>query len=551
MRHAHRTIRALAAAAVLAAGLLATAAMGAPAPVSDPVRVNPDIAGDQWAPTVAMAPDGHFAVAYSEQLSGNEDVFVRRFGADALPLADPVEINHSADARRSPSVGMADDGRMVVVYERQIAYNLDVAAQRLAADGTPQGPEIVVNTTTAGDQVRPRVAMAPDGHFVVTWVSGGAIFARVFGADGLALTGELAVSQSGAPVDSPAIDVNASGRFVVAWFNPTASGASAGAMARRYAADGTPQSGEFVVLTGGNFYKNFDRPSVAMADDGRMIVVARGQAAPLAGILAQRLDAAGAGNGAMFVVNDWTAYGVGSPAVAMDADGDTLIAWEDQQSGGHNISMKQFAGDGTQQGAQVYAATGGSAQANPMPSVALDGSARIAVAYQGFDGGGGNAMGAWVRRLDYAPVPVRATPPAPSPPAPAPDPGTPAPATPAATPTPAPPPAGVAKASVALPAAATVISLPSAKRCASRRSFRIRLRIPRDLAVARAVVKVNGKQVDVVRGKRLTAPIELRGLPKGRFAVEITVVAGDGRTLQGTRRYRTCVPKRGGGRPGL
>jgi hypothetical protein len=543
MRHAHRTVRGLAAATAVAAGLLATAAMGAPAPVSDPVRVNPDIAGDQWAPTVAMAPDGHFAVAYTEQFSSSQDVFVRRFGADAVPLADPVEINHGADARRSAQLGMADDGRMVVVYERQIAYNIDVAAQRLAADGTPQGPEIVVNATTAGDQVRPRVAMAPDGHFVVTWVSGGAIFARVFGADGLALTGELAVSQSGAPLDSPAVDMNASGRFVVAWFNPTASGPSAGAMARRYAADGTPQSGEFVVLTGGNFYKNFDRPAVAMADDGRMIVVARGQAAPLAGILAQRLDATGAANGAMFVVNDWTAYGVGSPAVAMDADGDTVIAWEDQQSGGEAISMKQFAGDGTQQGDQVYASTRGT-----LPSIALDGSARIALAYQGFDGGGGNVSGAWVRRLDYAPVPVSATAPTPTPPTPAPDPVTPAAVTPApVTPTPA----ALAKASVALPAASTVISLPSAKRCASRRSFRIRLRIPRTLAVSRAIVKVNGKQVDVVRGKRLTAPIELRGLPKGRFAVEITVVATDGRTLQGTRRYRTCVPKRRGGRPGL
>jgi hypothetical protein len=227
----------------------------------------------------------------------------------------------------------------------------------------------------------------------------------------------------------------------------------------------------------------------------------------------------------------------------MDADGDTVIAWEDQQSGGEAISMKQFAGDGTQQGDQVYASTRGT-----LPSIALDGSARIALAYQGFDGGGGNVSGAWVRRLDYAPVPVSATAPTPIPPTSVPDPVTPAAVTPApVTPTPA----ALAKASVALPAASTVISLPSAKRCASRRSFRIRLRIPRTLAVSRAIVKVNGKQVDVVRGKRLTAPIELRGLPKGRFAVEITVVATDGRTLQGTRRYRTCVPKRRGGRPGL
>jgi hypothetical protein len=65
-------------------------------------------------------------------------------------------------------------------------------------------------------------------------------------------------------------------------------------------------------------------------------------------------------------------------------------------------------------------------------------------------------------------------------------------------------------------------------------------------------VKVNGKQVQVIRGTRLRAPVDLRTLPKGRFRVEIAVTLADGRTVRGTRRYRTCVPKRRGGRrPGV
>ena len=56
---------------------------------------------------------------------------------------------------------------------------------------------------------------------------------------------------------------------------------------------------------------------------------------------------------------------------------------------------------------------------------------------------------------------------------------------------------------------------------------------------------VNGKQARVSRGKRLTAPVDLRGLPKGRFAVRIISVTRTGKRLQGTRRYRTCAPKPG------
>jgi len=48
---------------------------------------------------------------------------------------------------------------------------------------------------------------------------------------------------------------------------------------------------------------------------------------------------------------------------------------------------------------------------------------------------------------------------------------------------------------------------------------------------------------DLLRGRRLTAGVDLRGLPKGRFNVDIVVKTSDGRTLKSKRRYRTCVPR--------
>jgi uncharacterized delta-60 repeat protein len=95
------------------------------------------------------------------------------------------------------------------------------------------------------------------------------------------------------------------------------------------------------------------------------------------------------------------------------------------------------------------------------------------------------------------------------------------------------------------------LSLPSARRCISRRSFKIRLRIPRGGKPILATVKVNGRQVKVVKGARLKAGINLTGLPKGRFTVGIAVKLADGKSLNGQRRYRTCTPKRPGGVPKL
>ncbi|MBI5104036.1 MAG: hypothetical protein HZB46_03440 [Solirubrobacterales bacterium] len=131
-------------------------------------------------------------------------------------------------------------------------------------------------------------------------------------------------------------------------------------------------------------------------------------------------------------------------------------------------------------------------------------------------------------------------------------PGDPPPGDPPADPGPAAPPAtqpappAAPPAAASLPAFAKVVTLPSTKRCVSRRSFRIRLRIPRGLRVTSADVVVNRKRVKVVKGRRLTAPVDLRNLPKGRFSVKITVRLADGRTISGTRKYRTCAPKRRG-----
>lgn len=95
-----------------------------------------------------------------------------------------------------------------------------------------------------------------------------------------------------------------------------------------------------------------------------------------------------------------------------------------------------------------------------------------------------------------------------------------------------------------------ITGLPSARRCVSRRAFRIRIRRRRGRVYTTVQVFLNGRQVLVRRGARITAPINLRGLPRGRYTVRIVVVTTTGEVIAGTRRYRTCERRRGGGRPG-
>lgn len=110
------------------------------------------------------------------------------------------------------------------------------------------------------------------------------------------------------------------------------------------------------------------------------------------------------------------------------------------------------------------------------------------------------------------------------------------PVTPPVSPAPTPAPA--------TPPTADELGLPPARACASRRKFRITLKAPRGTTVVSATVAVNGKVKARVKGGRTQAPVDLRGLPKGRVKVTIAVTASDGKTYKSTRKYRTCAAGR-------
>lgn len=87
---------------------------------------------------------------------------------------------------------------------------------------------------------------------------------------------------------------------------------------------------------------------------------------------------------------------------------------------------------------------------------------------------------------------------------------------------------------------AAVTSLPAAKRCLSKRTFRIRL--SRGLRVRRATVTVAGKTRRARRrGGRWVATVDLRGLKPGRYVARVRAVTTSGKVVRSQRTYRTCT----------
>ena len=92
--------------------------------------------------------------------------------------------------------------------------------------------------------------------------------------------------------------------------------------------------------------------------------------------------------------------------------------------------------------------------------------------------------------------------------------------------------------------AAGIIRLPSNRTCKSRRKLRIRLVQQPGATMTSAVIYINKRAVRLVRGRKLKLPIDLTGLPKGRYTIKVIVKLSNGKTLTASRRYRTCTPKK-------
>ena len=95
-----------------------------------------------------------------------------------------------------------------------------------------------------------------------------------------------------------------------------------------------------------------------------------------------------------------------------------------------------------------------------------------------------------------------------------------------------------------------LLSSPTNLRCVSKRYFPIRLRKKFWPNIAAVTIRMP-RTTRVLRRRPWGTNVDLRGLPKGTFKVRITALTVTGRTIRGTRTYRTCRGRLRGGIPPL
>lgn len=228
-----------------------------------------------------------------------------------------------------------------------INYNLQAALPAYAYKaGDLLYKDRMANVQLTGDHFDPKVATTPGGNAIVVWEDDndgngvGQIYARGFDVDGNALFGQIAVnSVATGQQRRPSVDVDDSGRFVVAWEDDQNDDGAAEIMVRGFNANGTERFHDLTVntvLSGPQSH-----PAVACDRNGNFVVAWEDDqdGNGYYQIHARGFTAAGAQRIATFTVNSVADGEQFNPAIAMAAAGDFVVAWEDDQDDDGNFQI--------------------------------------------------------------------------------------------------------------------------------------------------------------------------------------------------------------------
>jgi large repetitive protein len=310
------------------------------------------------------------------------------------PIGEEFRVNTYVDATQAlPQAASSAAGESVVIWDSfhfgsqgQDGDYDGVFGQRFDAAGEPSGSEFQVNTVGAGQQVEARVAMAPDGQFVVVWwthlvgVGSQGVFGQRFDAAGNPIGGEFQAGASpGRFVLRPSVAMHGDGSFVVVWeewYNPAGQ-----LFGQRFDAGGSPQ-GEFVVVPHLSFQWE---PQVAALTDGRFVIAWTEEGAGGGTIKGQQFSSSGSAVGGVLVLSDSTGY-ANAPRITVAQDGTWLLVWNsDWLTPGALLRARRFSAASVPQGSSYAVHDSVADRRVASPSVAIAPNGDSIVAWEAYD----------------------------------------------------------------------------------------------------------------------------------------------------------------------
>ena len=306
-------------------------------PIGSDFLINTTPTQDQNWPTITALPDGRVFVAWVGYLPdiGEFEIRGRIINADGTGSSDFIVNSTTPDAQFGPTATTLSDGRIFVTWTSTdpdnspgIRYPDNIRGRILGPDGTPAGPDFVINSDLAGSHFNADAIALPDGRAFVTWTLSDpnlgwpAVLGRFINTDGTASTPDfrvLPVSEDGQ--SDVSLLALANGWILVTW------AAGGDVHGRIVGADGSVIASDFVV----NSILADDQvaPSATLQPDGRVLVVWQSinRGTGTSDLYGRFLGPDGLPLGTDFLVNSGIGLYESEPSLATLPDGRVLATW--------------------------------------------------------------------------------------------------------------------------------------------------------------------------------------------------------------------------------
>ena len=329
--------------------------LAAPKELGGEILLNTDTQSQQHNPVAAYDAAGNALVVWANDHDGLRARYVSTSGA--LGTEIPLVANRNLTSysgrvvfRKDPTVVIAPNGNFLVAWTEERDFeeasplfeNLqllgrEVFAQAFQANGTPIGTPVQLSETTGFNSV-PKAVLRRNGDIFVAWEASSqnptpqagvdGVFGRLLSTSGKPTTDQFEVSGTEIAHDVALAHDPISARTLVLW-NGSASSVSGSAVevhGRLFAGNGQPLGDDILISTGNANQQG--RPAVAATSNGMFMTVWQENSQD---IYHSRIDGQLVGNAGNLVGPEFKLHGYGnaqiSPSIATTTTGNFLVIW--------------------------------------------------------------------------------------------------------------------------------------------------------------------------------------------------------------------------------
>jgi len=337
-------------------------------------------------PSAASDSSGNIIVTWTADLTCcmSEIPYCRIFNKDGIPITDQWSLVPSGTTNVS-SFGWDDRiaadsiGRCVIVWSSFINGRSRIVFQSVNRTGNLYAePVIVSDPADSSDNYFPTVASTKGGDFLILWGSDKGVSGRIFHADSGFVTPQLTIAhtpQSWITCGASSDDQN---KFFVAWFSDRGYGQIVSTQGQL--------SGPAIPLSFSTTIPWWSYPRLSKGLFNRLSMVYGGYVRTQMDVMLQSFDLSFNPIGSSVkVADDGCSAWQTNPVVKYNQFGKSLIVWEDQRNGYHDLYGQVLDESGDPLSTNILISDSAISKRIAQPAIASDNDGNFLVSFSGGD----------------------------------------------------------------------------------------------------------------------------------------------------------------------